>query len=90
MNGSKVWVTRGHVEKGGDGYEGVHGGNVFEERNLEGRLLWEFCDEKDLCVANKWFRKEDRRKVALSSGGNETEINFVLVDKGKRTFLKDV
>lgn len=80
----------GHVGKRFDGFEGVHGGNGFGERNLEGRMLLEFCDEKELCVANTWFRKEDKRKVTFSSGGNETEIDFVLVDKEKRKFLKDI
>ncbi|XP_077862555.1 uncharacterized protein LOC144344497 [Saccoglossus kowalevskii] len=53
-------------------------------------MLLEFCDEMELCVANTWFKKEDKRKVTFSSGGNETEIDFVLVDKEKRKFLKDI
>ena len=28
------------------------------ERNMDGKML-EFCDEKELCVANTWFRKEE-------------------------------
>ena len=39
----------GHVGKEIDGFEGVHGGNVFGERNLEGRMLLEICDKKS-CV----------------------------------------
>ena len=68
---------------------GVWGENVFGERNLEGRIL-EICDKKELCVANTWFTKEDRKKETFSSGGSETEIEFVLVDKENRKFLKDV
>ena len=42
------------------GYEGVHGRewNSFEgvngigEQNLEGRMLLELCDQKNLCVVN--------------------------------------
>ncbi len=45
----------GLVGKWIDGFEGVHGGNGFEERNVEGRMLLEFCDEKELCVANTSF-----------------------------------
>ena len=80
----------GHVGKWIDGFEGVHGGNGIGERNLEGRRLLEFCDEKDLCVANTFFRKGEKRKVTFSSGGNKTEVDFVLVGKGKRKFLRDV
>ena len=40
-------------------------------------MLLEFCDEKELCVANTWFRKGEKRKVTYSTGGNESEIDFV-------------
>ena len=32
-------------------------------RNVEGKMLLEFCDEKKLCVANTWFRKGEKSKV---------------------------
>ena len=53
----------GHVGKWTESYEGVHGGNGIWERNVEGKML-EFCDKKELCVANTWrFKKEEKRKV---------------------------
>ena len=57
---------------------------------MEGRMLLEFCDEKELCVANTWFQKGEKRKVTYSAGGNETEIDFVLVGYAERKLLKDV
>ena len=45
----------GHVGKCAEGFEGVHGGNGVGKRNAEGRRLLEFCDERELCVANTWF-----------------------------------
>ena len=80
----------GQVGKRIEGYEGVHGGNGIGERNMEGKMLLEFCDEKELCVANTWFRKGEKRKVTYSPGENETEIEFVLVGKGNRKYLRDV
>ena len=50
----------------------------------------DFCDQKELCVANTWFKKNDKKKVTYSSGGNDTEIDFVLVGKEKRKYLRDV
>ena len=38
----------GHVGKKVDGFEGVHGRNRIGEQNLEGRMLLEFCDQKNL------------------------------------------
>ena len=49
----------GHVGKRIQGYEDLHGGNRIGERNMEEKMLLEFCDEKELCVANIWFRKEE-------------------------------
>ena len=46
----------GHIGKEFDGFEGVHGGFGIGKRNLEERLLLEFCVEKDLCVGNSWFK----------------------------------
>ena len=40
-------------------------------------------------MANTWFEKKEQRKITYSMGGNETEIDFVLVDKSNRKYLKD-
>ena len=78
-----------HVGRRIDAYEGVHGGYRIGERNVEGRKLLEFCDEKELHEANTWFEKE-QRKITYSMGGNKTEIDFALVSKNNRKYLKDV
>ena len=80
----------GHVGKRIEGYEDVHGGNGIGERNVEGKMLLEFCDEKELYVANTWFRKGEKRKVTYSAGENDLEIGFLLVGKGNREHLIDV
>ena len=74
----------GHVGKQIEGYEDVHGGNGIGERNVKGKTLLEFCDEKELCVAKTWFRKGEKRKVTYSAPENESDIDFVLVGKGNR------
>ena len=35
-----------------DGFDGVNGGYGVGPWNLEGRILLEFCLEKELCVSN--------------------------------------
>ena len=80
----------GHVGKCVEGFEGIHGGYGIGKRNAEGRMFLDFCDQKELSVANTWFKKKDKRKVTYSSGGNDTEIDFVLVGKKKRKYLRDV
>ena len=41
----------GHVGKRIEDYEDLHGGNGIGERNVKGKMLLEFCVEKELCVA---------------------------------------
>ena len=87
--------TNGTVERGSlinrvNMSEGVHGGNGIGERNQEGRLLLEFCDEKELCVANTWFRKKEQSKVTYRSGGDETEIDFIVIGKKDKKYIRDV
>ena len=42
----------GHVGRHIDGFDGGYGVGLS---NLEGRMLLEFCLEKELCVSNTWF-----------------------------------
>ena len=73
-----------------EGYEDVHGGNGIGERNMEGKMLLQYSDAKELCVANAWLRKGEKRKVTYSAGGSESEIDFVLVVNGNRKYLRDM
>ena len=82
---SEIIVSLGdfnkHVGKSAESFEGVHGENDIGKGNAEERRLLEFCDEKELCVANTWFYKTDKRKITYSAGGCQTKIDFVLVGK---------
>ena len=71
----------GHIGWHIDGFDRVHGGKGVGQRNLEGRMLLEFCLEKELCVSNTWYKREDKRKVALKMGDIETTLDFGLIKK---------
>ena len=47
----------GHV----DGFDEFHGGYDIGRRSLEGGTSLEFCLEKELCVSNTWFKREEKR-----------------------------
>ena len=69
----------GHVGRHIDGFHGVDGG--LDQRNLEGRMSFEFCLENALCASNTWFKRVKERKVTFRIGEDETEIDFVLIKK---------
>ena len=45
-------VFNGHVGRHIDGFNGIHGGYGVGQRNLEGRMLSECCQQKELCSSN--------------------------------------
>ena len=49
----------GHVNRHIDGCDAVHGGYGVGQRNLEGRMLLQFCMEKELCASNTWSKREE-------------------------------
>ena len=53
------------------GFDGFHGGFRACQRNFEGRMLLEFCLEKELCVSNTWFMREEKRKFTFRMSENE-------------------
>ena len=63
----------GHFVRHIDGFDGVHGWRSIGQRNLEERMLLQFCLEKELCVSNTWFMREKKRKVTFIMDENETE-----------------
>ena len=68
----------GHIGRHIDGLNFVHRGLGVGQSNLEGRMLLEFCLEKELCVSNTCVKREEKRKVTFRMGENETGIDPVL------------
>ena len=71
-----------------DGFEGVHGGNGFGDRNAEGEAIFEFAMCFDLVVANTFFTKETQKLVTYESGGVSSVVDYVLTRKNNRKDVK--
>jgi len=68
----------GHVGADADGYEGVHGGFGYGDRNMEGCRVLEFGEAHGLVVGNTWFKRLKDRLVTYRSGNEKTVIDYVL------------
>ena len=55
----------GHIGTHIHGFNGVHVGYGVGQSNLEGRMILEFCLEKESCVSNIWLKREEKRKVTF-------------------------
>ena len=76
-----------HIGSHIDGFDWVHGGYGVGKRNLEGTVLLGFCQLKELCMSNTWFKRVEMRKGTFRRA-KLTKIGFVLKKKGHQRFLR--
>ncbi|KAL6495684.1 hypothetical protein OROGR_030247 [Orobanche gracilis] len=69
----------GHVGVSRDGFESVHGGFGFGDKNEAGNGILDFALAYDLGIMNTWFEKRDSHLVTYRNGGNASQIDFFLV-----------
>ena len=79
----------GHVGESNLGFEGVHGGKGYGDRNDAGLEIIESCMAHELCILNTMFIKQQRHLITYSSGGCETQIDYHLCSRQLRSWAKD-
>ena len=79
----------GHVGEPSARFEGVHGGNGYGVRNQDGLLILDFSVANKLAIVNTFFQKNNSRLITFSSGGNHTQIDYILVRRAQLKSIKD-
>ncbi|XP_021995940.1 craniofacial development protein 2-like [Helianthus annuus] len=79
----------GHIGKDSDGFELVHGGFGFSDRNDPGRDLLDFAAAHSLGIINSFFRKRESHLITFSSGGRNTQIDYLLMRQEDRRMWRD-
>jgi len=74
----------GHVGPSGEGFERVHGGFGYGEKNQEGEEILSFAIAYDLMITNTFFRKRQSHLVTYSSGQHASQIDFILTRREDR------
>ena len=80
----------GHVGKTTAGYEDVHSSFGYGVRNAEGERISEFSLALDMVVCNILFNKRSSRLITYSSGGVNTQIDYMLMKTWDKKIVKDV
>ena len=81
----------GHVGAESSGYEDVHGGFGFGDRNVEGEMILESAEAMGMIIANTWFKKNGtEKKVTFERDNCKTAIDFIMVRKSERSMITDV
>nr|XP_016509117.1 PREDICTED: craniofacial development protein 2-like [Nicotiana tabacum] len=80
----------GHIgATSGGGYDDVHGGFGFGDRNGGGTSLLDFARAFDLVIANSSFPKKREHLVTFRSSVAETQIDYLLCRKSNRGLCTD-
>nr|XP_016451817.1 PREDICTED: craniofacial development protein 2-like [Nicotiana tabacum] len=79
----------GHIRTMSGGYDDVHGGFGFGDRNGGGTSLLDFAKAFDLVIANSSFLKKREHLVTFRSLVAETQIDYVLCRKSDRGLCTD-
>nr|XP_016514495.1 PREDICTED: craniofacial development protein 2-like [Nicotiana tabacum] len=79
----------GHIGTTSRGYDDVHGGFGFGDRNGGGTYLLDFARAFDLMIANSSFPKKREHLVTFRSSVGETQIDYLLCKKSDRGLCTD-
>ncbi|XP_059298106.1 uncharacterized protein LOC132050759 [Lycium ferocissimum] len=79
----------GHVGPISGGYDDVHGGFGFGDRNGGGVSLLDFARAFGLAIANSSFPKKEKHLVTFRSLVAKTQIEFLLLKKDDKGLCKD-
>nr|XP_009762969.1 PREDICTED: craniofacial development protein 2-like [Nicotiana sylvestris] len=71
----------GHIGVSARGYDDVHGGFGFGDRNEGGNSLLDFARAFDLVIANSSFPKREEHLVTFRNSMGKTQIDYLLCRK---------
>ncbi|XP_070054014.1 uncharacterized protein [Nicotiana tomentosiformis] len=78
-----------HIRTTSGGYDDVHGGFGFGDRNGGGTSLLDFARAFDLVISNSSFPKKREHLATYRSSVAETQIDYLLYRKSDRGLCKD-
>ncbi|KAG5589991.1 hypothetical protein H5410_040505 [Solanum commersonii] len=79
----------GHIGATSNGFDDVHGGFGFGERNGGGTSLLDFAKAFELVIANSCFLKKENHLVTFRSSVAKTQIDYFILRNGDRGLFKD-
>jgi len=72
-----------------DGYDTIHKGFGYGERNNGGVSVLGFAVAYELLVVNSYFKKNKDHLVTFKSGPNKRQIDYFLIRVANRRLCKD-
>jgi len=76
--------TNGHVGSDSVGYDGMHGGYGFGDRNADGSRILEFAYGLNLAICNTLFMKQESKLVTCVAGSAKSTVHYIMVRQGDK------
>ena len=76
----------GHVGKNPGVFQRVRGGKGYDQRNTEGGNILESLD---LALVNTFFNKKEEHLITYNSGGNSSQIDFIMTRRADLKEMRD-
>jgi len=68
-----------HVASNSAGYDGMHGGYGFRDRNANGSRILEFADGLNLVICNTLLMKQESKLVTYVAGSAKSTVDYIMV-----------
>jgi len=72
------------------GYDGMHGGYGFEDRNADGFRILEIADGLNLVICNTLFMKQESKLVTYVAGSAKSTVDYIMVRQGDKVKVCNV
>ena len=90
---TEKWAIGGdfnaHIGVGDGNYKEVHGQKGYGTVNEEGEKLMEILQATGMFITNSGFMKSKDQMVTYSSGGHNTQIDYIIVRREDRKHIQD-
>jgi len=80
----------GHVGSNSVGYNGMHGGYRFGDRNADGSRILEFADGLNLVICNTLIMKQESKLVTYIAGSAKSTVDYIKVRQEDKVKVRNV
>ena len=70
-------------------FQRVQGGKGYGQRKREGETILKSMESLDLALVNTFFNKKEEHLITYQSGGNSSQIDFIMTRRGDLNEMRD-
>ena len=80
----------GHAGSSNAGYDGMHGGFEYGDRNADGSRIVEFADGLNVVICNTLFMKQKSQMMTYAAGPVKSMVDYIIVQQEDKAKVRNV